>query len=99
MSDTPTPKEASKEVLDQLLPLSTGGLSGEFRASSGTLIGRIGVDEGTYCEDEAIAAEIVRRVNAHNDLRRVLKLILEDIPQKRDWLSPDLEREAKELIK
>lgn len=34
-----------------------------------------------------------------SDLNRVLKQILQDLPQKRDWLDPALEREARALIK
>ena len=32
-------------------------------------------------------------------LLEVLKQIITDLPTNRDWLSPDLEREAKQLIK
>lgn len=32
------------------------------------------------------------------DLYRILARIIEDLPTKRDWLDPELEREAKEVL-
>ena len=45
-----------------------------------------------------IAAEIVRRWNAHEGLRNALQNIMDDLPSKRDWLDPDVEKLAREAL-
>ena len=46
------------------------------------------------------SAKRIKRLEATNAvLLEVLEQIISDLPTNRDWLSPDLEREAKQLIK
>jgi len=48
---------------------------------------------------EESAARIGKLEMANDNALEVLRQIIADLPTNRDWLSPDLEREAKELIK
>ncbi len=37
-------------------------------------------------------------INAHDKLVHLLRHIINDLPQRRDWLDPDIEREARALL-
>lgn len=41
----------------------------------------------------------IKMIEERTALRSVLKRILDDLPQNRDWLDPDLEKIARELVK
>lgn len=43
--------------------------------------------------------DIVRAINKHPGLVHVVRQVLFSLPAKRDWLDPDIERMAKDLLK
>jgi hypothetical protein len=48
--------------------------------------------------DAANASRFVLCWFAHDELTHVLKAILRDLPTKRDWLDPDIERRARAIL-
>lgn len=42
---------------------------------------------------------IIQIADERAALKNILKRILDDLPQNRDWLDPDLEKVARELVK
>jgi hypothetical protein len=44
------------------------------------------------------SGENAKAMAAAPDLLRILSRIIDDLPTKRDWLDPDLEKQAKEII-
>lgn len=46
-----------------------------------------------------VKAEAKRIVDENTQLKILLARLLAELPVRRDWLDPDLEREAKELLK
>lgn len=44
------------------------------------------------------AREIARRWNAHEGLEFALRRIVEDLPTRRDWLDPEVEKLARDIL-
>lgn len=57
------------------------------------------MDDKRMAEVRAVVRDEAKRIVDQNvALRLVLKRIVDDLPIKRDWLDPDLEREARALL-
>jgi hypothetical protein len=74
-------------------------LSDSLRIFSGThYIGTIGNSDDPIEVTNSNAALIVKAVNLFDDLVKVLEDILWELPIKRDWLDPDIEKIARDLV-
>jgi hypothetical protein len=49
-------------------------------------------------KDEEFALWLYKSAFENGRLKYALKMILQDLPAKRDWLNPDIEKMARELI-
>ncbi len=57
------------------------------------------VSDAVYEANERLKARAPELLEENERLRFLLRSIVDDLPTKRDWLNPDIEREAKAILK